>query len=177
MDSASNDNVLANYKLNIKHDLKPDIVQPLSNVLIDKSNLNKSVIFECISRSPRSLKPKQIRWFHNGQEMRSDRGSPRFTIYNYFNDNGQDGSVLNFHKLVIDNIDVKDQGEYSILIDNDLKSSAFLKVDNESFVNQKSIILEGNLEKKMKLFKSILFYFQTLALRIERLKLEICETT
>ena len=56
----------------------------------------------------------------------------RYTLFSYFNDNKADGAVLNFNKLVIaPPLSAQyDQGEYTIVINNDLRSSGRLSFEH-----------------------------------------------
>jgi hypothetical protein len=111
------------FKINIK-DPKAEFVQTLSNIRV--TNQNENVTFECITRTPRSINPYNVKWFKDGKEI-SNKIDPRFTTFNYFNDEKKDGSVLNYNKLVIESpINQYDQGEYMVRIDENLASSASL---------------------------------------------------
>lgn len=93
------------------------------------TNLNEKVTLECITKTPRSVNPYNVKWFKDGVEITKEQ-APHYTMFNYCNDENIDGSVLNFNKLVIQApLTSADQGEYTVFIDDDLKSSAMLIID------------------------------------------------
>ena len=121
--SRTNPKSRVEFKVNIKEP-RPEFVQTLNNIRV--TNQNESVTFECITRTPRSVNPYNVKWFKDGKEI-SNQTDQRYTIFNYYNDEKKDGSVLNFNKLVIQApINQYDQGEYTVFVDENLKSSANL---------------------------------------------------
>jgi hypothetical protein len=111
------------FNLKIKEP-KVEFIRTLSDVRV--TNQNEKVEFECVTKTPRSIDPYKVKWFKDGKEI-SNESSPRYVMFNYCKDDHLDGSVLNFNKLVIQApINQLDQGEYTIHVDESLKSSASL---------------------------------------------------
>jgi hypothetical protein len=112
-------------------------VQHLEDTLVTDPNVQ--ITLECITRTPRSVNPYTVRWFHNSREI-TPANAPHLTMFNYNNDDKQDGSVLNFNKLVLKGplSQAEDAGEYTVRIDDDLTSSA-----NLVFISQKTASDEG----------------------------------
>ncbi len=70
-------------------------------------------------------------------------------MYNYFNDDKLDGSVLNFNKLVLQGpIDLADAGEYTVCIDENLKSTANLVFANVSRTENRNASKDGLIYKE-----------------------------
>ena len=93
-------------------------------------------VFECITRTPRYVEPYEVRWYKNDAEIVSRAYHSKYTLFNYCSDDQIDGSVVNYHKLIVAGpIDpLADQGTYRVRIDgNDdhgrLTSQARLVVD------------------------------------------------
>lgn len=113
-----------------------------------------------------------MKWFKDGMEITKEN-SPHMTMFNYCKDENIDGSVHNFNKLVIEApINYSDQGEYTVVISEDLKSSARLiiiddKGDKYSQIQQQQTIQQQqereNVEfNKIYVKKSKLEGFQNL---------------
>lgn len=93
------------------------------------TNLNEKVTLECITKTPRSVNPYKVKWFKDGVEITKDN-SPHLTMFNYCKDENIDGSVHNFNKLVIEpSLSLADTGEYTVFINEELKSSARLIIE------------------------------------------------
>jgi len=112
------------FKVGVK-EVKTEIFKPLNDIRVGQSN--EKIVFEIVTQSPRSVNPSRVKWYKDGMEI-NQTTDHRFTLFNYFNDNKADGAVLNFNKLVIDPplSGQYDQGEYTCVINNDLRSSARL---------------------------------------------------
>jgi hypothetical protein len=132
--SEKNPNNKINFNLKIREP-KREIVQNISDVLV--SNQNQNVVFECISKGPRTANPFVVKWYKNGMEISIE--NKRYSISNDFEDNLLDGSVKNFNKLIISPpITEFECGDYTIFVDADLKSSAKLDFKNLLFDDIKS---------------------------------------
>ncbi len=115
------------FRVNIREP-KVEFVQELRDVYAN--NQSDKVVFECITKTPRSVNPYQVKWFKDGKEI-TQQAFPRFAMYNYCNDEDLDGSVFNFSKLVLQApITDNDQGQYLVLVSENLHSSCYLFFDN-----------------------------------------------
>ncbi|CAF0740265.1 unnamed protein product [Brachionus calyciflorus] len=124
--SKSNPSKKIEFKMKIKEP-RAEFAQELNNLKV--TNLNEKVTFECITKTPRSINPYKVKWFKNNMEI-TQKQDPHLQMFNYCNDENVDGSVTNFNKLVISPpLSTNDQGEYTVSIDENLKSTAYLSID------------------------------------------------
>lgn len=125
---------------------RPEFIQSLSDVYV--TNLNEKVTLECITKTPRSVNPYKVKWFKDGVEI-TKNNSPHFTMFNYCNDEHIDGSVLNFNKLVIEApLSLDDEGEYTVYINEDLKSSARLIIEQFRSNSQQQQLMHQQMQQQ-----------------------------
>ena len=77
--SANNPKSRVEFRMSIKEP-RMEFVQRLTNAKV--ATPNEKVIFECITRTPRSIDPYMVRWFKNGVEIIKD-SEQRLKMFNY----------------------------------------------------------------------------------------------
>ncbi len=112
------------FKLQVK-EAKTEVFEPLRDIRVNHSS--DKVVFETVTQSPRSVNPSRVKWYKDGMQI-DETTDQRYTLFSYFNDNKADGAVLNFNKLVIEPpLSAQyDQGEYTCVINEELRSSGRL---------------------------------------------------
>ncbi|RNA17973.1 muscle M-line assembly unc-89-like, partial [Brachionus plicatilis] len=122
----SNPNDKMHFRMKIKEP-RAEFVQELSNTMA--TSLNDKITFECITRTPRTVNPYKVKWLRDNDQI-SQQQSPHYQMFNYCKDQNTDGSVLNFNKLVINGpLSPGDQAEYTVFVNDSIKSSACLSID------------------------------------------------